>query len=56
MAVHTKDASHPVCSSASQVNLSEVEVRRKGRVEPTLQAQPALSSVAAQLSGIVLED
>jgi len=54
--VHIKDASYPVCSSASQVNLSGVEVRRKGRVEPLLQAQPTLSSLAAHRSGIVLED
>jgi AraC family transcriptional regulator len=56
MAVNDSDSSRSIRSPASQINLSGVEVRREGRVEPLLHAQPKLSSIAAHWSGVVLED
>lgn len=54
--MNDSDSSRSIRSPASQINLSGVEVRREGRVEPLLHAQPKLSSIAAHWSGVVLED
>lgn len=50
------DASRSLRSPASQIDLSGIEVRRGGRIEPLLQAHPKLSSTAAHWSGVLLED
>ena len=53
------NASNVACllrSQADQLDLSGVEVRREGRVEPLLHAHPKISSTAAHWSGVVLED
>jgi AraC family transcriptional regulator len=42
--------------AANQLDLSGIEVRRDGRVEPLLDAHPKLSSTAAHWCGVVLED
>lgn len=49
------DVSLSLRTAASRVDLSGVEVRREGRIEPFLHARPTLSSAAAQWSGLVLE-
>lgn len=54
--MNARGASHSVCSPTSQINLSGVEVRREGRVEPFLHAHPIRSSAATHWCGIVLED
>ena len=56
VAVTASDASRSLHSPARQIDLSGVEVRREGRVEPLLHAHPKLSSTAAHWSGVVLED
>lgn len=56
MTVDTSDASPSLRGAASQVDLSGIEVRREGRVEPLLHAHPKLSSIAAQWSEVVFED
>ena len=56
MAVNASDTSRSLRSPASQIDLSGVEVRREGRVEPLLHAHPELSSSAAHWSGVVHED
>ena len=49
------DASPSLCSPSNYVDLSGVEVRREGRIEPFLSASPTLSSAGAHWSGVVLE-
>jgi AraC family transcriptional regulator len=56
MAVNVSNASRLFRGPPSHVNLSAVEVRRGGRVEPFLHAHATLSSATAHWSGIVLED
>jgi AraC family transcriptional regulator len=56
MAVNPSDATRSPCKPVRQIDLSGVEVRREGRIEPLLHAHPKLSSGAAHWSGVVLED
>lgn len=53
--MNASDPSPSLRSSASQIDLSGVAVRREGRIEPFLRVRPTLSSAAAHWSGVVLE-
>jgi AraC family transcriptional regulator len=44
------------CATAAAPSLCGVEVMRKGRVEPFLHFQPALSSSSVQWAGVAVED
>jgi AraC family transcriptional regulator len=56
MVVNATDAALSLHRPANQICRPGIEVRREGRVEPLLRAQPKLSSSAARWSGVVLEE